>query len=76
MDIIIKSGADLSTMFEEGGLLKQLTKNLVERALEAELANHLGYDKYERQSERNNSRNRSSTKHLITDNGVSRVGNS
>jgi transposase-like protein len=70
MDIIIKSGADLSTMFKEGGLLKQLTKNLVERALEAELDNHLGYDKYERQSEQNNSRNGTSAKNLITDNGV------
>ncbi len=70
MDIIIKSGADLSTMFKEGGLLKQLTKNLVERALEAELDSHLGYDKYERQSEQNNSRNGTSTKSLITDNGV------
>lgn len=70
MDIIIKSGADLNTMFKEGGLLKQLTKNLVERALKAELDSHLGYDKYERQSEQNNSRNGTSTKSLITDNGV------
>lgn len=29
----------------ENGLLKQLTKRLVERALEAEMAEHLGYDK-------------------------------
>ena len=36
MDLIIESGADLQSMFKEGGLLKQLTKNLVERALKAE----------------------------------------
>lgn len=29
----------------ENGLLKQLTKRLVERALEAEMAEHLGHDK-------------------------------
>ena len=31
----------------ENGLLKQLTKALVERALEAEMAEHLGHDKNE-----------------------------
>jgi putative transposase len=29
----------------ENGLLKQLTKALVERALQAEMADHLGHDK-------------------------------
>jgi putative transposase len=31
----------------ENGLLKQLTKLLVERALDAEMAEHLGHDKHE-----------------------------
>ncbi len=31
----------------ENGLLKQLTKLLVEKALEAEMAYHLGHDKHE-----------------------------
>ena len=31
----------------EHGLLKQLTKALVERALQAEMAEHLGHDKHE-----------------------------
>lgn len=31
----------------ENGLLKQLTKALVERALQAEMAEHLGHDKHE-----------------------------
>lgn len=32
----------------EGGLLAQLTKLVVESALEGELTDHLGYDKHER----------------------------
>ena len=31
----------------ENGLLKQLTKALVERALQAEMSEHLGHDKHE-----------------------------
>jgi len=31
----------------EHSLLKQLTKALVERTLQAEIAEHLGHDKYE-----------------------------
>ncbi|MHB1495601.1 MAG: IS256 family transposase, partial [Acidithiobacillus sp.] len=30
----------------EGGLLKQLTQRLVERALQAEMTEHLGYAKH------------------------------
>ena len=70
MDLIIESGADLQSMFKEGGLLKQLTKNLVERALKAELNEHLGYDKYVNNSNSSNNRNGTSKKELITDNGV------
>ena len=43
VDIITSSGVDLSNMFQEDGLLKQFTKELVERALEGELKQHLGY---------------------------------
>lgn len=60
---------DLSGILKEGGLLKQLTKRLVERALNAELDEHLGYDKYSRRDS-SNSRNGNSGKQLITDNGV------
>lgn len=31
----------------ENGLLKQLTKRLIERALEAEMTGHLGYNRHE-----------------------------
>lgn len=30
----------------EGGLLKQLTARLIERAMEAEMTDHIGYEKH------------------------------
>lgn len=36
---------DAEDLIGENGLLKQLTKILVERALEVEMTNHLGHDK-------------------------------
>ncbi|MCL4168657.1 UNVERIFIED_CONTAM: hypothetical protein GTU68_009484, partial [Idotea baltica] len=51
----------------EGGLLKELTKRLLERALEGEMTAHLGYEKGERGAEgRSNPRNGSSTKRVKT----------
>lgn len=69
MDLIVESGVDLRSLFESDGLLKKLTKSLVERALNAELSSHLGYDKYERASSCN-SRNGTSKKKLLTDSGA------
>src|SRR5690606_6402874 len=40
-------GKKPNEIFGEGGLVKELTKRLVERALEAELTSHLGYEKHE-----------------------------
>jgi len=49
----------------ENGLLKQLTKALVERALQAELTTHLGYEKHDPEGHNSgNSRNGSSSKRL------------
>ena len=49
----------------ENGLLKQLTKKLVERALQAEMTEHLGYDKHEAvMNATGNARNGKSTKTL------------
>ena len=54
----------------KGGILEQLTKALVERALGAELSHHLGYAKGEgRQQKRENQRNGYSTKRVATDFG-------
>ena len=40
-------GKKPNEIFGEGGLVKELTKRLVEKALEAELTSHLGYEKHE-----------------------------
>ena len=49
----------------ENGLLKQLTKALVERALHAELTTHLGYEKHSGEGQHSgNSRNGTSAKRL------------
>lgn len=55
----------------EGGILEQLTKALVERALGAELSHHLGYEKGDgRQRKRENQRNGYSQKRVMTENGA------
>ena len=69
IDLLIEEGADITNLFDEGGLLKQLTKRLVERALQSEIDDHLGYNKYAR-VDSVNSRNGISQKNLVTDNGV------
>jgi putative transposase len=59
----------------ENGLLKQLTKALVERAMEAELTTHLGYDKHDPVGYGSgNSRNGKSKKRLKGDFGEVEIG--
>ena len=54
----------------ENGLLKQLTKALLEWALNAELTHHLGYEKHERVAEKGETaRNGASEKTLETEQG-------
>src|SRR5579872_2645599 len=53
-----------------GGLLSQLTKRLVERAMEVELADHLGFEpRQEPPGGAGNTRNGSTPKTLITEHG-------
>jgi putative transposase len=53
-----------------GGLLSQLTKRLVERAMEVELTDHVGYDRHhEPPGGTGNTRNGSTPKSLITEHG-------
>jgi putative transposase len=47
MDELLKNYQKPEDMIGENGLLKQLTKALLERALNAELTTHLGYQKHE-----------------------------
>jgi putative transposase len=57
-------------MIGENGLLKQLTKALLERALQTELTGHLGYEKHDPAGHNSgNSRNGSSRKTLKSDFG-------
>jgi putative transposase len=54
----------------ENGLLKQLTKAILERAMNAELADHLGYEKHDRAGYNSgNSRNGKSQKKITGDFG-------
>jgi putative transposase len=63
-----KTGDDL---FGKDGLLKNLTKRLMERLLEAEMTNHLGYMKHASEGNNTgNSRNGKTKKTVKTGNGV------
>jgi putative transposase len=47
LDELIKGYEKPEDLIGESGLLKQLTKALIERAMSAELTQHLGYEKYD-----------------------------
>lgn len=70
LDVMLSDKVNLTKLLQEGDLLKELRKALLERALSAELDEHLGYDKYDRnESGNSNSRNGLSSKQLITEDG-------
>ena len=70
LDKLLKGYQKPEDLIGENGLLKQLTKALVERALNAELTHHLGYDKNDPAGRgRGNSRNGKSRKQLKGDFG-------
>ena len=63
-----KTPADIAG---ENGLLKQLTKAIIERAMQAELTTHLGYEKHSVEGHNTgNSRNGTSSKRLKGDFGT------
>ena len=63
--LLAEHGHRLEDIAGENGLLKQLTKALVERAMQAEMTNHLGYEKHDPAGYRSgNSRNGKSHKKL------------
>ena len=47
LDELIKDYKKPEDLIGETGLLKQLTKALLERAMNAELTEHLGYEKHD-----------------------------
>jgi len=70
IDELLKDYKKPEDITGEGGLLKQLTKAILERALESELTRELGYEKHSRPNEPNgNARNGTSKKTLKTDHG-------
>ncbi len=69
LDLMLPDKVNLTKLLQEGDLLKELRKALLERALSAEMDEHLGYDKYARSSS-DNSRNGVSTKQLMTEEGT------
>lgn len=58
----------------EGGLLQQLTKRVLESALEGEITDHVGYEKHDPAGKYNgNSRNGTRAKTVVTDVGLVEV---
>lgn len=65
IDNLLKNYKKPEDLIGENGLLKQLTKQLLERAMAAELTEHVGYDKHDAIGNNSgNSRNGKSTKTL------------
>lgn len=71
LDNLLKDYQKPEDLIGQNGLLKQLTKAILERALEVELSEHLGYDKHEAKGRGSgNSRNGKSAKTLTGDFGT------
>jgi putative transposase len=74
IDELLAGASSEEEIVGPGGLLAQLTKRLVERAMEVELTDHLGYEAHqEPPGGTGNTRNGSTPKTLITDNGPVRI---
>ncbi len=71
LDELIKNCDGPDDLLGEKGLLKQLTAGLVERMLESEITDHLGYEKHDSDGKNSgNSRNGKTPKTLKTDRGA------
>ena len=68
LEELLKDYKSPEDLLGQGGLLKELTKALVEKALDGELTHHLGYPKHS-SSKSDNARNGKSKKGLLTDHG-------
>jgi putative transposase len=70
IDELLKECKDLKEILGKNGLLKQLTKRLVERTLQAELSDHLGYEPHAAEGRGSgNCRNGNGQKTLQSDSG-------
>ncbi|MFJ7146879.1 IS256 family transposase [Streptomyces sp. NPDC100445] len=69
-ELVSRAQAEGLQLTGEGGLLQQLTKRLLESALEGEITDHLGYDKHDPAGRNgSNSRNGTRSKTVLTDVG-------
>jgi putative transposase len=69
-ELVGRAQAEGVQLTGEGGLLQQLTKRLLESALDGEITDHLGYDKHDPAGRNTgNSRNGTRSKTVLTDVG-------
>ncbi|SDG67488.1 transposase, partial [Streptomyces griseoaurantiacus] len=69
-ELVGRAQAEGLQLTGEGGLLQQLTKRLLESALDGEITDHLGYDKHDPAGKNGgNSRNGKRSKTVLTDVG-------
>src|SRR5579884_3847379 len=75
VDELLQGARTEEEIFGQGGLFSQLTKRLVERAMEVELTDHLGYEPHmEPPGGAGNTRNgKAKPKTLVTDHGPVRI---
>jgi len=75
LDELIKGYKNPEDLLGENGLLKQLTKALLERAMAAELTHELGYEKHNKAVEKPtvNRRNGSSPKSVSSKHGEMQI---
>jgi putative transposase len=74
LDELLKDYKSPDDMFGDDGLLQQLTKAVVERALQGELTHHLGYEKHDPAGKNSgNSRNGKSAKTIKGKRGQLRI---
>jgi putative transposase len=70
LEELLKDYKDPEDLLGKDGLLKELTKRLLEKAMESELTHHLGYEKHSPAGKKSgNSRNGKSAKTLKGDFG-------
>ncbi|MEU4512296.1 transposase, partial [Nonomuraea wenchangensis] len=68
--LVNRARSDGLQLTGEGGLLQQLTKRVLESALEGEITDHLGYDRHDPAGKNSgNSRNGTRSKTVVTDVG-------
>ena len=70
VDLIAKSNPDWTKTMGKDGLLKEMSKALLEKALQAEMSEHLGCERHERESGNPNARNGVSRKTIYTEHGA------